>query len=198
MKQFILGALVMLGIGTIAFLAYYFGTQSKLVSTPLATVPALTQAPSEIEPMPAATPPSEQRVGGDRDEHGCIGSAGYSWCEAKNKCLRIWEEACEAPAATSNVSDKELITQALYERNGWQTDQVTVKVKTNDGTYASGSVTAQDGGGYFFAAKVSGIWQIVADGNGVITCASLISFPDYPKALIPECYDETSGQTVDR
>jgi len=32
--------------------------------------------------------------GGDRDEHGCIGSAGYSWCEAKNKCLRQWEEEC--------------------------------------------------------------------------------------------------------
>ena len=33
-------------------------------------------------------------VGGDRDEHGCIGSAGYSWCEAKQKCLRVWEEPC--------------------------------------------------------------------------------------------------------
>ncbi|MBN2454483.1 hypothetical protein JXB11_02970 [Candidatus Woesearchaeota archaeon] len=34
-------------------------------------------------------------VGGDRDEHGCIPSAGYSWCEAKQKCIRIWEEPCE-------------------------------------------------------------------------------------------------------
>ncbi|MDD5072056.1 MAG: hypothetical protein PHQ42_04985, partial [Patescibacteria group bacterium] len=34
-------------------------------------------------------------LGGDRDEHGCIGSAGYSWCEAKQKCLRMWEEKCE-------------------------------------------------------------------------------------------------------
>ncbi len=37
----------------------------------------------------------ENVVGGDRDEHGCIGSAGYSWCEAKQKCLRVWEEECE-------------------------------------------------------------------------------------------------------
>jgi len=35
-----------------------------------------------------------QVVGGDKDIHGCIGSAGYSWCESKQKCLRIWEEAC--------------------------------------------------------------------------------------------------------
>ncbi len=37
----------------------------------------------------------ENVVGGDRDEHGCIGSAGYSWCQEKQKCLRIWEEPCE-------------------------------------------------------------------------------------------------------
>lgn len=35
-------------------------------------------------------------VGGDKDAHGCVGSAGYSWCAVKNKCLRIWEESCEA------------------------------------------------------------------------------------------------------
>lgn len=34
-------------------------------------------------------------VGGDKDKHGCIGSAGYSWCEVKQKCLRSWEENCE-------------------------------------------------------------------------------------------------------
>lgn len=38
---------------------------------------------------------SQNIVGGDRDEHGCIGSAGYSWCETKQKCLRVWEEPCE-------------------------------------------------------------------------------------------------------
>lgn len=35
-----------------------------------------------------------QMVGNDRDEHGCIGSAGYTWCEEKQKCLRSWEEEC--------------------------------------------------------------------------------------------------------
>ncbi|MEA3230004.1 MAG: hypothetical protein U9P44_03740 [archaeon] len=33
-------------------------------------------------------------IGGDRDEHGCINTAGYRWCEAKEKCLRTWEEPC--------------------------------------------------------------------------------------------------------
>ena len=43
-------------------------------------------------------------LGGDRDEHGCIGSAGYSWCEAKQKCLRIWEEKCEATTTDETVN----------------------------------------------------------------------------------------------
>ncbi|MFH1240129.1 MAG: hypothetical protein V1672_02835 [Candidatus Diapherotrites archaeon] len=45
--------------------------------------------------------PDNQIVGGDKDEHGCIGSAGYSWCEAKQKCLRTWEEPCETQEITN-------------------------------------------------------------------------------------------------
>lgn len=32
-------------------------------------------------------------VGEDRDLHGCIGSAGYSWCEKTAQCERPWELA---------------------------------------------------------------------------------------------------------
>jgi hypothetical protein len=35
-------------------------------------------------------------VGNDRDEHGCIASAGYTWCGMKQECLRSWEEKCES------------------------------------------------------------------------------------------------------
>ena len=30
-------------------------------------------------------------VGSDRDEHGCIGSAGYTWSYALHDCVRLWE-----------------------------------------------------------------------------------------------------------
>ena len=32
-------------------------------------------------------------TGADRDEHGCIGSAGYSWCAKTKSCERPWELA---------------------------------------------------------------------------------------------------------
>jgi len=34
-------------------------------------------------------------IGGDKDAHGCIGSAGFKWCAKTNKCERPWELAKE-------------------------------------------------------------------------------------------------------
>ncbi len=53
-------------------------------------------------------------VGGDRDEHGCIGSAGYTWCEPKQKCLREWEETCEEPMPGSDRDEHGCIGSAGY------------------------------------------------------------------------------------
>lgn len=40
---------------------------------------------------------SKKIVGGDRDSHGCIPSAGYSWCGAISRCIRPWEHALSDP-----------------------------------------------------------------------------------------------------
>ncbi len=37
----------------------------------------------------------DKPIGGERDEHGCLGPAGYQWCPSKQKCVRMWEEYCE-------------------------------------------------------------------------------------------------------
>lgn len=37
--------------------------------------------------------PDPPAPGSDRDEHGCIPSAGYSWCERTSQCERPWELA---------------------------------------------------------------------------------------------------------
>jgi len=30
-------------------------------------------------------------LGSDKDEHGCINSAGYTWSIIKQECIRVWE-----------------------------------------------------------------------------------------------------------
>ncbi|WP_313147116.1 hypothetical protein [Stenotrophomonas sp.] len=53
---------------------------------------------AQPEPVPAPTPARDPAtaapvVGGDRDAHGCIGSAGYQWCQRSGRCERPWELA---------------------------------------------------------------------------------------------------------
>lgn len=71
-------------------------------------------------------------VGNDRDTHGCIGSAGYSWCEVKNKCLRTWEEKCElikSPLnATYNIDGKNITLEGGKATT--TIDGVETKIKT--------------------------------------------------------------------
>jgi len=36
----------------------------------------------------------QTKVGGFRDAHNCLLSAGYTWCKTTNKCARIWQVPC--------------------------------------------------------------------------------------------------------
>jgi len=70
-------------------------------------------------------------VGGDKDAHGCIGSAGYSWCEAKKTCIRPWEEYCTATTPKTAVficAGSKTITATFYP-----TDDKYVDLNLSDG-----------------------------------------------------------------
>lgn len=66
-----------------------------VAATALFAITASAQATA----MPNPQPPM---VGGDRDAHGCIGSAGYSWNDAKQQCTRPWEDSASTGTATTN------------------------------------------------------------------------------------------------
>ncbi len=40
------------------------------------------------------------QLGGDKDNNGCLTSAGYTWSKVREDCIRPWEEAI-----TMNVTD---------------------------------------------------------------------------------------------
>lgn len=56
-------------------------------------------------------------VGNDSDEHGCIGSAGYIWCEEKQKCIRPWEEVCNVKTEGVKIIP-EVASQKAIEKLG--------------------------------------------------------------------------------
>lgn len=129
-------------------------------------------------------------LGGDRDEHGCIPSAGYSWCEIKKKCLRVWEEPCEAE---ENSLEEDL---RAYFSVKLETPAETLKltISQNTGTHALGGVSEAEGvgGALWLAHNTNGKWVVDFDGNGTIPCSSVLPH-NYPKELVSECWDETTN-----
>jgi hypothetical protein len=56
---------------------------------------ASKQPPQEKSTFVKTDTPEAQkpmRTGNDRDEHGCIGSAGFQWSEVKKECIRLFEK----------------------------------------------------------------------------------------------------------
>lgn len=64
----------------------------KTTTTTVLLVLALTGC-AHPKPTPDAPAAPAPVVGGDRDAHGCIGSAGYQWCQRSGRCERPWELA---------------------------------------------------------------------------------------------------------
>jgi len=112
-------------------------------------------------------------VGNDKDIHGCIGSAGYSWCEVKNKCLRSWEEKCEVPLA---IDSKTFINKILNDiKLNERIEQISKKINfttVNDTTINKdvvGYAFVTDGGlnisSYFMERGMTVDWNNSGDAT---------------------------------
>lgn len=109
------------------------------------------------------TPSSNNsNMGGDRDEHGCIGSAGYVWCEKKQKCIRIWEENCYD-------NSEEQVKFLLAVKMGVVVQDITVNIEQQDEMYIRGryknTLKKEIPEKTFLAVKVNEIWIIAYDGT---------------------------------
>ena len=55
-------------------------------------------------------------VGGDRDVHGCIGSAGYTYSQVKNECVRVFEQKIKLNEVNSDKSYSTM-TSVIFSKN---------------------------------------------------------------------------------
>lgn len=127
---------------------------------------------------------TNQLVGGDKDAHGCIGSAGYSWCEAKNKCLRVWEETCYAGP------EQEIQYKLAQKYNKPITDIAVTATKKTDNhmagrvSFIAPGLPAPGEGGMFLAVKEGDAWVLVYDGNGSVDCIKLKEIYKFPQEML--------------
>lgn len=106
-----------------------------------------------------------------------------------------------SPSPTANeLSAKDQITQAISQKNNWDPSNVELNVTTIEGDFSKGDVKfkGEMGGGLWFAAKVNKRWQIVYDGNGIITCDQLTNYSNFPKDLIPNCFNKQTNEMITR
>ena len=57
--------------------------------------------------LAAAAAASTPLVGNDADAHGCVASAGYTYCEPLGKCIRSWESTCVELEESTKGDEKE-------------------------------------------------------------------------------------------
>ena len=75
-----------------------------LAASTVLCMSACTEVPKkEAVKTETALPPSPAITGADSDEHGCKGSAGYSWSVVKNECIRIFEAGIRLDAKAADI-----------------------------------------------------------------------------------------------
>ena len=94
--------------------------------------------PSATEEMPP--------VGGDRDAHGCIGSAGQSWSELLQDCIQVFEVGTRLNPI--EVKDNDAVISAFIVTKADDNSKVELFITTEethpllkqekDGTYKNG------------------------------------------------------------
>lgn len=103
---------------------------------------------------------------------------------------------------TSTVDETETIKAAMkaaiIAKRGQSASELTFSVSKIEGNYAKGGASAAGGGAMWFAAKVNGKWTLVWDGNGVILCSDITAYPDFPKDMISECWNDKTNKNVIR
>lgn len=166
-------AVVLLMIGGAAIFWFYQQNLAPKADETTKPSPAAreTAAISPSPKPPTATPTTATTVPGDEEP----------------------EPEAEAP------DDTALIRQAMADKYDRPVEDVILTVSDNTGTHANGGVRFEEemGGGWWLAYKDGDNWIIVADGNGTVPCSAIEGY-DFPTDMVPECWDEDTGELVVR
>jgi len=113
--------------------------------------------------------------------------------------LEIMPEPAVPQPVVADKSDALMIQESMALKHSKQTAEVKLGISKKTEEFASGSVsfTGEIGGGWWLAALSQGAWVIVADGNGNVMCSDIKDY-NFPTDMVPECYDNVTGQVVNR
>ena len=116
--------------------------------------------------------PSAPKTGADRDPHGCIGSAGYTYSVVRNDCIRLWEEGT-ALTPVVQIENPVLVAYVVRSANWKQAEvflpnQPQSQVLTLQATPGTTTWVGPQGNWVLTYDKTQG-WQLFADGQVLYT-----------------------------
>lgn len=109
-----------------------------------------------------ATQTAPTLIGGQKDAHGCLPAAGYSWCPSTNKCQRMWEEYCaefkdQYRGQTNNAtSSQPIVTAPITPATTSATIATSTVVATSTATATTATATNKFLAEYFQNASLLG------------------------------------------
>lgn len=118
--------------------------------------------------------PSVPRVGDDKDVHGCIGSAGYTYSVVRNDCIRLWEEGT-ALTPVVQIENPVLVAYVVRSAN-WKQAEVFLPNRpqslllTLQATPGTTTWVGPQGNWVLTFDKTQG-WQLSADGQALYTAS---------------------------
>jgi len=122
----------------------------------------------------------------------------YNKTPVSTESTSVVETPSPLPVVDESADIITVIKAALIKKHGTDAGLLNITTSKIEGDYAQGGASGQGGGGMWFAAKVSGIWKLVWDGNGQINCSEIAPYPQFPADMIPECWDTVTQKIVTR
>ncbi|MDD4819430.1 MAG: hypothetical protein PHD21_01135 [Flavobacteriales bacterium] len=71
-------------------------------------------------------------TGADTDEHGCKGSAGYTWSEVSGECIRLWESGVQMLPVETDSSTAVLAAYAVFAQDSSRVELFLPDVEQNE------------------------------------------------------------------
>ncbi|WP_375056710.1 hypothetical protein [Zobellella sp. DQSA1] len=88
----------------------------------------------------ACSTPEQPVPGRDRDNHGCIPSAGYQWSPLADQCLRLFEQAVRLNSTDSSQTGSAFVLfnadQSLAELTLPSGEQIRLSRQGNEGDWS--------------------------------------------------------------
>ena len=141
----------------------------------LALMASCGTQPSKNEAKePAEKTQTRPLVGNDKDDHGCIASAGYQWSELLKDCIRPFEKGIRLEAVSE---DKSLAAYLVLNNDSTQIEVFLPKMKkhpilTRTSVVADESIWTSETDKMLSVKSTKGSWSVYQNNQPIYTVAA--------------------------